>query len=276
MKNNFNLAFITGASSGIGEAIARLLASKGINLILTGRNESRLKDLADSLSDKVQVEIISKDLSIIEDRHDLIKLIHDRVPDLFINNAGMGKYGDILTRTTEEQMEMFHLNMTALTELSIEAARSLATAGKQGVIFNVSSVAAFSPFPGFSIYAASKAYVNSFSEAFDYELQSQGIRVLTICPGQVATRFQQRSGLTTSGKAPEWQVMSTEKIANEIWAQIEKSQPIRVVDWKYRLISFLIEYFIPKKLLFKTLHKTMHLRSPNNTLIKTNNGPKSG
>jgi len=103
IQTKFSLAFVTGASSGLGAGICRLLASKGIPLLITGRNVERLKILADELQMLVPVEIIAADLSIEKERERLIDKIHEHVPDLIINNAGFGLYGPALTYETRQQ-----------------------------------------------------------------------------------------------------------------------------------------------------------------------------
>ncbi len=246
----FQKALITGASSGIGEALAKLLAEKGISLIIHGRDQEKLESLANDLRTLVPVEIVVADLTKPEERTKVIQAIHQAAPDLLINNAGMGLYGEALTFTTEDQMSMFRLNCDALLELTLEGARTLATHRRDGVILNVSSVAGFIPVPHFAIYSASKAFVTHVSESLDEELRLRGIRVLAACPGVVRTNFQKRA-MRGGPKLPrQAAVMTPEYAAEQIWKQIESGQSVRTFNWVYRLTSFLVRYAVPRAWLF--------------------------
>lgn len=242
MTRKFNLALITGATSGIGEAVATLLASKGIPLLLTGRNHAKLEEMKSSLQTKV--EIIAADLSSKEDRKKIISLIHDLKVDLLINNAGFGFYGEIVDVETEELLDMIELDVISVVELTAEAAKSMVKNSQKGVILNVSSVAAFHVLPNLAVYSASKAFLNSFSRAVDFELMDKGIRVLASCPGRVATGFQSRASGGKVKSAEGGLFMTSEFAADEIWNQVLSENPVRIFDWKYRLSTFMT-HFIP-------------------------------
>lgn len=251
MNKEFNQALITGASSGIGMALARLLASKGISLIITGRDEKRLLDLARELP--VEVQTIAADLAKPNDRTIVVAAIRQRKPQLVINNAGLGIYGLSVERDIQQQTYITELNVCALQELTLEAAKTLKEAGLPGVILNVSSAAAFQVFPYFAVYSSTKAFVNQLSLSLDYELRPFNIRVLAACPGVVATNFRKRSGGTVS----DWKksrLMTPEYAADQIWDQIKKREPIRIFNWKYRFLTFLSK-FIPENILAPMLMK---------------------
>lgn len=242
MKQNgiFELALVTGASSGIGEALCRLLASKGIPLLITGRNQERLDQLANELSKQVKVDAFIADLSNRSERALVVDKIYNHVPDLLINNAGFGTYGDVLTHETKKQMDILEVDGAALMELAIEAARALVSLEKPGVILNVSSAAAFQIMPSFTVYSATKAFVNAFSESFDQEVQRYSIRVLAACPGMVNTRFRERAANGESASTQkEPLTMSKEFAAEQIWKQILEQKTVRIFDWKYRILAFL-------------------------------------
>jgi short-subunit dehydrogenase len=248
---NFKKALITGASSGIGEALARLLAKQGIALILTGRNRDHLERLKTELETQVSVETIAADLERPTDRAIVLAKIREAVPDLVVNNAGVGLYGDAVQESKEKQMSILSLNVEALTELTLEAARALTQANAPGIILNVSSVAAFLVFPKFAVYSASKAYVNQFSESLDWELKSKGIRVLATCPGVVATHFRDRAGGKEPSRKELRQAMTSDFAAEQIWWQIKRERPLYVFDWKYRVMAFLTRTLLPKALVAK-------------------------
>ncbi len=245
-QDRFTLALITGSTSGIGLALCHLLASKGINLIIHGRDEGKLAALADLLSDKVEVQTVIADLSLTEDQIKVANLIADKVPDLVINNAGFGLYGEALDFPTDEQLKILAVNGQAVVRLSIETARALIANGRQGVILNVSSVAGFIILPNFSLYSAAKAMVNQFSESFDEETKSSGVRVLASCPGVVATNFRTNAGGKPSTQNNDAHAMSANFAANEIWNQIVSGKKLHIFNWKYRLSIFFVRYLLPK------------------------------
>lgn len=258
-ERKFNLALVTGANSGIGEAVCRLLAQKNISLIISGRDLSRLESVANELRAYVSVEIIQADLSQPDQRMILIQKMQASNPDLVINNAGFGKYGETTSIPIEEQLNSIEVNCNAVVELSIQIARQWISQKKQGIILNVSSAAGFIPiFPLFSVYSATKGFVNQFSQSMDYEMQKYGIRVLAACPGVVTTRFQERASNQKSSE-PKPGAMSAEFAANEIWKQIQNQAPIRIFNWKYRL-AIACSRLVPNSILGKILSKEIESR----------------
>lgn len=262
----FSLACITGASSGIGEALCHLLAEKGIDLIIAGRNIDKLNQLASQL--KVRTRIVSGDLSLADDRKKLIEVIYKETPDLMINNAGFGLYGDALTFETPAQMEILKLNIDAVVEMSLESARAMISKDKRGVILNVSSAAAFQILPGFTLYAASKGFVNQFSESLNEELQPYGVSVLAACPGMVATNFRKRASEGKAANELSSLVMTPSFAAEQIWQQIQKRKSIHTFNWKYRLGTFLTQYIIPKKWAIKLVRSNIQSRLAPRPIIK--------
>lgn len=242
----FRLALVTGATSGIGKALSHLLASKNISLILTGRDESALADLKKELS-HVNVTTIAGDLSSIRDRSALSYVIESNAPDLVINNAGFGLYGDAVSHPIAEQLNIMEVNGMAVLELTLVAGKALMKAGKPGVIMNISSAAAFQVFPGMAVYAASKAFVNSFSQSLDMEFEKNGVRVLASCPGFITTGFSKRASKGAGKTKPKIKPMSVEFAAQEIFWQIEKLKPLHIFDWRFRWATWL-SYFVPKRL----------------------------
>lgn len=253
------LALITGATSGIGEQLSYLLAEKGINLIVSGRNEHKLAELADRLQTKVKVITIAADLATQAGRNKILVKIHELVPDLVINNAGFGLYGEALKYQTQEQMQILNVDVVAVLELSLEAARAMIAAEKKGIVMNVSSAAGFQIFPNMSVYGASKAFVNHFSESFDYETRRQGVRILAACPGMVETNFRTRAGGSKQEKRG-FGVMTAAYAAEQIWLQIEKQQPIRIFNWLYRFATFLTTYIVPRSIAAKAVQASIAKR----------------
>ncbi len=256
LHNGFKLALITGASSGLGKALAYTLAAKGIPLLLTARSTERLLEVQAQV--KVPVTIFAADLTRPEEREGLLLLMRKRTPDLIINCAGLGFYGEVLNQSDEESQAMIEVNVQALVEISIEAARILKVQGEKGTIVNIASAAAFLTYPTFCIYAATKAFVNQFSQGFDAELRPQGIRVLSSCPGQIATDFQNRASKGFYQKKALW-AMSAEEAAGHIWQQIEKGHSQYTFDWRSRVAILVLQLF-PAKLRHFILRKTLEPR----------------
>ena len=184
----FRCALITGASSGLGLKYARQLAPCAETLILVARREQLLEEIATDLVTSfphLRVKIFASDLTRDTGRDHLINSLSqaDLYPDLLVNNAGMGDYGEFRSSNWSKTEQMIRLNMEALTHLTHALLPGLIT--RQGAILNVSSLAGLLPIPDFAVYSATKAYVTSFSEALRLELSDQGVRVLAVCPGPV-------------------------------------------------------------------------------------------
>ncbi len=261
----FNLAFVTGASSGIGEDLCRLLAIQGIDLVITGRNVANLKKLSDELSLKVKVTTIAADLSIPSERQNIINSIHDLAPDLVINNAGFGLYGPALTHTTDSQLEILNVNGTAVLAITLEAARTLETKKKKGVIVNVSSAASFQIFPELAVYASVKTFVTHCSQALDIELKPRGIRVLAACPGMVSTDFSRRAANGAEKQSRQFAI-SAQEAAQHIWDQINAENPVYIFGWTTRWATYLT-HFLPQCLTTKILRDNISSRIPQRPFI---------
>lgn len=189
-------AFITGASSGIGEAFARELAHRGYDLVLLARRESRLHALADELmrSDSVQVDTITADLSDSADLERAAARV-EAIPDLdlLVNNAGFGRAGQFIESDPQEDLRMIRVHVEASVRLTRAALPGMVERGFGGVI-NVSSLAALIPSVGNHTYGATKAYLNFFSQTLAYELAGTGVRVQALCPGYTYTEIHDRGG----------------------------------------------------------------------------------
>jgi uncharacterized protein len=183
---------ITGASGGIGEAFARALAKEKHNLVLVARSEKKLHELCDELMLKHQItaHYVALDLTAPEADTRLFAETeqHDFEIDFLINNAGFGSMGDFADLELENELEMISLNVMALVALTHRYLQKMRER-KSGTIINVSSSAGFQPIPFMAIYAATKAFVTSFSEALAEENRPHGITVTALCPGPTDTDF---------------------------------------------------------------------------------------
>lgn len=253
----WRLACVTGASSGIGEALCHLLAARGIALIVAGRNATRLRASAQEWSRHVPVEVVVGDLSVPEDLHKLIGVIEERAPDLVVNNAGFGAYGPFAEGPLEPQLGMVDVNVKALMSITYAAARRMQAGSIPGTILNVASAAAYQPMPLCAVYAATKAFVSSFSIGVAREMKEHGIHVLVSCPGHVATHFRRRAG--GRGGLTRKYTMEASFVAKEILWQIDKGRGVRTLDWKYR-IAKVLSAITPTALVTYILHKAVERR----------------
>ncbi len=197
MTKRWNRALVTGASSGIGDAASRLLASEGTDLVIVARNELRLEQLASDLD--VDVEVLPADLG---DPQQLAKVERrvaatDDPIDLLINNAGFGFHGDFVDLDVDGETSVIDVNITALTRLSHAAGRRMVEHGG-GAILNVASIAGMTPSVRTATYGASKAFVINLTEAIHEELRPHGVTASALCPGFTRTEFQSRADYDAS------------------------------------------------------------------------------
>lgn len=251
----FRLALVTGATSGLGEALADLLYRRGVPLLLTGKDEKSLQKIAS----RYQAQCLTVDLR--GNRTLLIRWIQENQPDLIINNAGFAIYGPILMHPTASQMEILDVNGTAAIEIAIEGARALYANRRTGVILNVSSAAGQLPIPAMSLYAASKAQLTSFSQSFDAEMRPAGIRILAALPGPIATPFAKKASKGRFTQHSSWRVLSADRAAELIWKQIQRKKGVQIIGFWTRLFLF-VSHFVPKSLLGSSLQKNLKNRYP--------------
>jgi short-subunit dehydrogenase len=251
---------VTGASAGIGVALARVFARHGHSLALVARREDRLRALADEIAAAggVRPLVIVADLQ----RSDATRVIGEALaaqgaePQFMVNNAGFGLVGTAASLGRAEQLPMIDINIRALTDLSLAFVDSLAR--HRGGILNVGSMAGFLPGPGMAVYYASKAYVLSFSEALHSELKSRGVRVSVLCPGPVPTEFAARAGLSDR-MAPEILTQSAERVAEAGYRGLMQGRRVIVPGLANKLVSTLIRVF-PRRLLLGAVDRRQSRR----------------
>jgi short-subunit dehydrogenase len=225
-------ALITGASAGIGRELARQLGSRAQTLVLVARRQARLEELRDELQirhPQLTIHLLRTDLTDGAQLKGLTDWIEaERVPiNFLINNAGLGDLGLFADSDEEKVQRMLKVNMVALTLLMHRLLPGI-LARKPGAILNVSSSAGFLPMAGFAVYAASKAYVTSLSEALRAELHGTGVTVTTLCPGSVKSEFTDvaRRPHSLADPAPEIATVSVEKVVREALRAVEKDDPL--------------------------------------------------
>jgi len=245
MKLDGCAALITGASAGIGREFARQLAARARTLVLVARREQRLNELRDELRNRnaqLQVHVRVVDLCEKSEIEELVRwLERNKIEiDFLINNAGLGDYGSIATSDIERDDRILQVNIAALTFLTRQLVPPMLER-KRGAILNVSSSAGFLPIPGMAVYAATKAYVNSFAEALRAELRASGISVTTLCPGPVHTEFgdvaKRPGGEPETG--PEFIYVSVEETVRDALAAVEADKPLVVPGTLMKLGMFL-------------------------------------
>jgi len=242
---------ITGASAGIGVALARVFARHGHELALVARREDRLRALADEIAaiGPRRPIVIVADLAApgaVKKIGDELRK-HGAEPQYMVNNAGFGLVGPAGSRDRDESLQMIDVNVRVLTELSLAFVDSLAR--HKGGLLNVGSVAGFLPGPGSAIYYATKAYVLSFSESLHSELKSRGVRVTVLCPGPVPTEFAERAGVR-GGRAPGLLTKSAEAVAEEGYRGLMAGRRV-VVPGLANKLATLIARVVPRRLLLR-------------------------
>jgi uncharacterized protein len=246
MKLDSCNALITGASAGIGREFARQLASRAKSLVLIARREQRLNELHDELEQQhpnLSVSVRKTDLADLVQLNELLAwLDRDRIDvDLLINNAGLGDSGTFVTSDPIRNEQITLVNIVALTTLTRRLLPRM-IARRLGGILNVSSSAGFLPIPELAVYAATKAYVTSFSEALRAELRGTGVSVCALCPGPVHTEFQEvakRPGAQPD-TGPEFVFVPAEQVVRDALTALEADRPLVVPGLPMKLGMFLV------------------------------------
>jgi short-subunit dehydrogenase len=231
----FGRALVTGASSGIGEAIVKELAAADVPIVVVARREDRLKQLSVDLPG---IEVLSADLTDPDGLERVAARIAavDEPIDLVVNNAGFGTSGLFHELDVDRLAGEIALNVTALTRLSHAALAVMAERGS-GWLVNVSSVTSFQPAPGLAVYAATKSYVTSFTESVHLEAKKCGVHVTALCPGLTRTEFQSVSNADNySGKYPEMAWTDPADVARKGLEDVVKGRPLSVPGVLYKSI----------------------------------------
>jgi short-subunit dehydrogenase len=234
------VTLITGASAGIGAALARVFASRGHELVLVARREAKLAAVADSvtITGQTRPHLIPLDLTSPDAGDRLANELRGKglAPEFVVNNAGFGLVGPAAELDRAEQLAIIDLNVRLLTDLSLRFLDSVERT--RGGILNVGSVAGFVPGPNSAVYHASKAYVLSFSEALHWELKPKGVRVTALCPGPVETEFQARAHMP-SDYFPRVLKRSAERVARDGYEGLMRGQRLVVPGFANKVATVL-------------------------------------
>ena len=224
-------ALVTGASSGIGREITKLLAQDGYDLVLVARGAGKLEELARDLTadSHVRVQVLPKDLADPDAPAAIAAALAAAgvAIDVLVNNAGFGVYGPFAETSGAEELELLRVNVLAPTDLTKRFLPGMLSR-RRGAILNVASTAAFQPGPLMAVYYASKAYLLSFSEALANELAGSGVTVTALCPGPTITNFQKKAGMETTRLFSSPLVMDARRVALAGIAGMKRGQSIVV------------------------------------------------
>lgn len=229
---------ITGASSGIGEAFARRLAAENHNLVLVARSEKKLISLCDELMLKheIMAHYVAIDLNDYQADLRLFKetINHGMEIEWLINNAGVGSMGDFAELEIEKELEMINLNVKALVALTHHYLQIMRRR-KSGTIINISSTASFQPLPFMATYAATKAFVTTFTEALAEENRPHGIRFLNLCPGPTESNFFNASDIENPVTIKGMQ--KPEEVVEAALKGLEKGKTRVISGWLNSLVA---------------------------------------
>jgi short-subunit dehydrogenase len=254
------ITLITGASSGIGAALAEIFASHGHELVLVARRKPQLAAIASAIEgrDRPRPHVVAIDLTHADAPERLAFALHERglAPQYVVNNAGFGLVGLAAQLDRAKQTAMIDLNARVVTDLSLRFVNSLAQF--RGGILNVASVAGFMPGPGMAVYHATKAYVLSFSEALHHELAPKSIRVTVLCPGPVKTEFYAQAGMPDD-YFPERMTRAAARVARMGYDGLMRGQRLVVPGSDNRLAT-LLPRLLPRSLMLAIVRASR--RSP--------------
>ena len=254
-----NTTLITGASSGIGAAFARKLAALGRNVFLVARSEDKLIALCNELGrlTSIRAQYMAVDLTQADGRLQLFEEIRKREleVDTLINNAGFGSMGDLAKLDRERELEMIELNVTAVVDLTYRFLGPMRER-RRGTIINVASTAAFQPVPYMATYAATKAFVLSFSEALWDENRMHGIHVMALCPGVTETNFFEAAGID---RPPMRTVQTPEEVVETALRALPRKKSLVISGWANWFVVE-AERFLPRAAVTKVAGNALRSR----------------
>jgi short-subunit dehydrogenase len=251
-----NTTLITGASTGIGAAFARKLAARGRNVLLVARSEDKLIALCNELGrlTSIRAQYVALDLRAPDAGAQLLEETKKRELeiDMLINNAGFGSMGDFNKLDLERELEMIELNIRAVVDLTHRFLGPMRER-KRGTIINVASTAAFQAVPYMSTYAATKAFVLSFSEAIGEENRAHGIHVMALCPGVTETNFFEAAKMD---RPPMRTIQTPEEVVDAALRGLAREKRVVVSGWTNWLMVE-AERFVPRSMVTKVAAKAL-------------------
>ncbi|MGQ3480128.1 SDR family NAD(P)-dependent oxidoreductase [Paenibacillus sp. TY11] len=232
---------ITGASGGIGKELADRFAKGGYNIVLVARSEGKILDLAQEYQKKygIQATVIAKDVAATGVPQEIFNELKEKgiIIDYLVNNAGFGLFGTFMETDIEQEINMIDVNIKALTVMTKLFLPDMIKRG-QGGVMNVASLVGFFPGPMMSVYYATKAYVLSFTEALENEVNDTGVTVTALCPGLTSTGFVDRSGMGVS-KMLQGPIMEAGQVAEEGYQGFLGGKTLIIPGARNRFIAFM-------------------------------------
>ncbi|MHB8341919.1 MAG: SDR family NAD(P)-dependent oxidoreductase [Mycobacteriales bacterium] len=257
---------VTGASSGIGADIARQLAGRGRGVTLVARREEPLRALAEELAVAgrgVRVEVVVADLGVPAERTRVLREVESRglTVDVLVNNAGVGTSGPAAGAEVDRELAMVRLNVEAVVDLCTQVLPAMVER-RRGAVLNVASTAAFQPLPGQAAYAATKAFVLSYSEAVRAELRGTGVTMAVLCPGPVETGFGAAAGISDqeAHALPSILWVSSRDVARAAVEGLERDRGV-VIPGVANRVGAVGAHLAPRRLLLPVLarrHPSLH------------------
>jgi len=253
-------ALVTGASSGIGDEIARELARRGHGVTLVARREDRLRLLADELAERhgVRTEVVAADLADAGSRAELQSAVEGLglTVDVLVNNAGFSTMGAVATAEVEAELRLVRVDVEAVVDLCVRFVPGMVERGR-GAVLNVASVGAFQPLPGQASYAAAKAFVLSYTDSLHTELAGTGVTATSLCPGPVRTGFGAAAGISdhdAEGALPSFMWEPVDAVARAAVDGLDKGRRV-VIPGAANHISAYAGRVTPKTLLLPLLKR---------------------
>ncbi len=249
------IACVTGATSGIGAAFAKRFAKQGYDLIITGRRKEKIESLSNTLSkeNKINVEVIIAELSDDKELDMLAgKIKKIKNLEILVNNAGFAKENFFHEEDFSTHEVMLKVHNLALIKLCHAVLPNMVSKGK-GIIINVSSLIAFTPFPTNAMYSASKSFVKLFTESIYLELQGTGVKVQALCPGMTRTDFHRKMGFDENTFYKDkgmMKAMTPEEVVDISLQYLEKDKVLCVPGGNNKLIGFLLKV-LPQAVIYK-------------------------
>lgn len=244
------VTLITGASTGIGAALARVFAAHGHALALVARRTQELDAIADQIAKggRPRPQVLPMDLAQADAAERVAQELAARnlEPSVVVNSAGFGLRGRAAELDRAAQLGMIDLNVRALTDLSLRFVEPMAR--HKGGVLNVGSLAGFYPGPGMAVYFACKAYALAFSEALWHELAPRGIRVTVVCPGPVPTDFHVRAGIDEA-RLPRQLMRSVERVADDAYAGFARGQRVVIPGFANQVAAVLPRFLTRSRVL---------------------------
>jgi uncharacterized protein len=252
-------AVVTGASSGIGEEIARELAGRGHGVTLVARRADKLQALAKELTNKaVRVEVLPADLSDPSARAGLLARLTDLglVPSVLVNNAGLSTLGPVYKADPAAELNLVEVDVAAVVDLCSRFLPGMVER-RAGAVMNIASTAAFQPLPGQAAYGAAKAFVLSYTRALTGELKGTGVTATAVCPGPVDTGFGEAAGFRkedAENALPSFMWESASEVAKAAVNGAERGAPV-VIPGQANRIGAMFAHLAPKRMLVPLLAK---------------------